>query len=115
VGSHIELNDTLKLTREQGFPNEPVIGRTYDFEKPGKRLYHLKPVRVILVRDIDGRWDFVGHAQIGQLTIDADNDITRGTFVVTRIYPRDYAALCNINDAPDGKGLTSASSAPGAA
>ena len=60
MGSPIEINDTLNITREQGFPSD-VLDRlrhsentiqladveemVFSFSKPDARLYHLPPTR----------------------------------------------------------------------
>jgi hypothetical protein len=108
MGSLIELNDTLKLKRGAGFPNPVAEGAEYAFTLPGRRLFHLKPVRVFLVEEIDGKWNFVGQAMILEQTIDAERDETRGRFVVKALYPREYAVLMNRHDAPSGKSYTEA-------
>ena len=69
--------------------------------------FHLAPVRVFLVEDIDGKWNFLGQALIIEQTIDAERDETRGVFEIIKLYPRSYARLMNELDAPDGKGLVS--------
>ena len=104
MGSSIEINDTLKLKRGGGFPPDIREGGVYSFTLPGRRLFHLKPVRVFLVEEIDGKWNFVGQAMIHEQTIDAERDETRGRSSVTSLYPEDYAALMNLHEAPDEKG-----------
>jgi hypothetical protein len=104
MGHVIELNDTLKLKRGAGFPADLRVGGVYDFSIAGRRLYNLKPTRVLLVEDIDGKWNVVGHAMIRRLTIDAEADRTSGQFEVSRLYPPEYAKLVNQFDAPAGKG-----------
>jgi hypothetical protein len=64
MGSLFETNDTLQLTKEQGFPIElnlelhlekPYLlsdfeGKVFEFKnKPSVRLYHMPPVRNFLV------------------------------------------------------------------
>jgi hypothetical protein len=105
VGSKIEINDTLKLTADEGLPSAPKLGEIYSFYKAERRLYHLKPTRVFLVEDKEGLWNFIGHAQILELTIDAVKEQTRGRFVITKIYDRTYALTLNKIEAPAGKGL----------
>ena len=105
MGSTIELNDTLKLTPVEGLPVDPQVGQVYAFQKDGRRLYHLAPTRVFLVEDRDGKWNYLGHAHLLELTIDAEKNQTRGKFRITQIYPRDYARLANQYEAPAGKGL----------
>lgn len=104
MGSKIEINDTLKLKRHAGFPENVQVGQQYAFTIQERRLYHLKPVRVFLVEEIEGKWNFVGQAQILELTIDAVHEQTRGVFEVAKLYPRDYAKLLNTYDAPSGQG-----------
>lgn len=106
MGSTIEINDTLKLKRGAGFPPRVELNGVYNFTSQGRRLYHLSPVRVFLVEEIDGKWNFVGHAMILELTIDAARDETRGVYKVVSLYPPDYAAKANQHDAPQGKGYT---------
>ena len=110
MGSKIEINDTLKLKRGNGFPTNIEIGGTYKFVIPERRLYHLKPVRVFLVEEIAGKWNFVGHAMILELTIDAIRDETRGVYQVSSLYPSEYVKLVNQFDAPPGMGYQEASS-----
>ncbi|MCE9616548.1 MAG: hypothetical protein K8T26_19915 [Lentisphaerae bacterium] len=106
MGSTIELNDTLKLTPAEGLPVNPQVGQVYEFRKDGRRLYHLAPTRVFLVEDRAGRWNYLGHAHVLELTIDAERDQTRGKYRITQLYPPDYAMLANQYEAPAGKGLT---------
>lgn len=106
MGSKIEFNDTLKLKRGDGFPPNVEVGKRYCFAIQDRRLYHLSPVRVFLVEEADGKWNFIGQAQVLEVTIDATRDETRGIFEVTKLYPRDYAALLNRYDAPDGLGMS---------
>lgn len=68
MGSYIETNDTLQITREQGFPKEldyerhkakPYLAEEFNdkiFEfkdKPNIRVYHRPPVRNFLVENIE--------------------------------------------------------------
>lgn len=106
MGHLIELNDTLKLKRGAGFPAVIRVGGVYDFSIAGRRLYNLRPTRVLLVEEIDGKWNVVGHAMILRQTIDAVTDCTSGQFEVSQLYPPEYAKLVNRFDAPAGKGYT---------
>ena len=103
MGSTIELNDTLKLKRGEGFPREIIQGGQYSFSLPGIRLFHPKPVRVFLVEEVAGLWNYIGHAMILEQTIDAEREETRGRFEVTLLYPPEYAAQVNEFEAPKGK------------
>lgn len=104
MGHLIEVNDTLKLKRGAGFPADIRVGAVYDFAIAGRRLYNLKPTRVFLVEEIDGKWNLVGHAMVLRQTIDAVTDRTTGQFEVTQLYPPEYVALANRFDTPAGKG-----------
>ena len=85
MGSFIELNDTLQITTEQGFPAEildrdsyvknpvtldDVKNKIFHFKnKPKARIYHLDPVRVYFVHNINGKWLFWGRIFIETQTI----------------------------------------------
>ena len=72
MGSMLEINDTLQLTTEQGFPAETLRSRAAppgaDHARRGEghgvrvqgqaraRFFHLDPVRVYWYHNIDGRW-----------------------------------------------------------
>lgn len=103
MGSQIEINDTLKLTRLEGLPAEPCEGAVYEFRKRGRRLYHLAPARVFLVEETGVGWNYLGHAHVLELTLDAEQDETRGRYRVVALYPRDYALLVNRHEAPAGR------------
>ena len=53
MGSYIEMNDTLQITKEQGFPKELTLEqhlkvpfKAEQFKnKPNIRNYHMPPVR----------------------------------------------------------------------
>jgi hypothetical protein len=105
MGNLIELNDTLKLKRGAGFPENIRVGGVYDFIISGRRLYQLKPIRVFLVEEIDRKWNYIGHAMILQQTIDAISDKTSGTFEVILLYPQEYRNLLNQYEPPAGKGF----------
>lgn len=106
MGSFIEVNDTLKLKRGQGFPEELKQGVRYSFKVHGKRLYNLYPSRVFLVEEVEGKWNYVGHGLVMEQTIDAVNDETRGVFEVKFLYSPEYSQLANMYEAPAGKGLS---------
>lgn len=104
MGSKIEINDTLKLKRGTGFPARIKLNGIYKFTIPERRIYHLHPVRVFLVEEIDGKWNFTGHAMILKQTIDALRDETSGVFQVVSLYPAEHVKMLNKHDAPAGKG-----------
>lgn len=116
MGSFIELNDTLQITSEQGFPAEldlqkhlekPFLvedfeGRIFEFkDKPDMRIFHPAPTRVFLVHNIDGRWLYWGHCEIIEQTINARAKTTSGKFVITKIYsPEHQRAMSQIEVNP---------------
>jgi hypothetical protein len=85
MGSILEINDTLQLTTEQGFPEDifslkrhrqhPIVidevkDLVFEFSgKPRPRLFHLDPVRVYWFHNIDGKWLAWGHIVIIEQTI----------------------------------------------
>jgi hypothetical protein len=97
MGSLIEINDTLRITKEQGFPAELDIQRhlenPYDFEKfkdrifefkakPKIRIYKLPPVRNFLVEEINGKWLYWGRCHIIEVTHDNLKQETSGKFKI---------------------------------
>lgn len=97
MGGIIEINDTLRISKEQGFPRELDITRhlvkpysTGDFiEKifafSGKskvRVYKIPPVRNFLVEDIGGKWLYWGLVHIIEVTSDYVNQVTSGKFKI---------------------------------
>ena len=127
MGSNIEVNDTLQLTKEQGFPSgwlnlaahlkdpsssEKLIGKEFSFNKEDARLFHLDPVRVFLVENIAGKWLFWGHALIQSQHIKKRNPgsnwkagdwETSGTFIIDKIYDPEFQKQATINQSPPGK------------
>jgi len=101
MGSFIEMNDTLQITTEQGFPEEldykkhkikPFTAddfkdRIFVFkDKPKIRIYQLPPVRNFLVQNIDGKWLYWGLVHILEVHHDNVNQITSGKFKIIYIY-----------------------------
>jgi hypothetical protein len=100
MGSFVEINDTLRISREQGFPAEldinkhlkkpytlnEVAGRVYSFQaKPDIRLYKVPPVRNFLVQELDGKWLYWGLCLIESVQLDYLKKETSGTFRIIRI------------------------------
>ena len=70
MGSLIEINDTLKISKERGFPtnltlelhvknpsfSSSFINQEFEFWNNGERLYHRLPTRVFLVEEIEAKW-----------------------------------------------------------
>ncbi len=101
MGSFIEMNDTLQISKEQGFPGElnyeqhkikPLVAsdfedKIFDFkDKPKIRIYHLPPVRNFLVQNIDGKWLYWWLVHIIEVTHDNINQTTSGKFKIEYIY-----------------------------
>ncbi len=129
MGSYLEINDTLQLTTEQGFPArlldhakhckrpvrlEAVAGRIFKFhDKPSARIFQLDPVRVYFVHNIGGKWLFWGRVFIQSLTITKKLDskgawkegewITAGTYKIIDIYDPDYQKSFTSHEAPPDK------------
>lgn len=104
MGSILEFNDTLKIKSEY-LPDVLEEGKEYSFKVKDRRIFHLHPVRVFLVEERNGKWNYIGHAQIIEQTIDALNNITSGRFIITKLYSKEYVELVNQNEPPKGKVL----------
>jgi hypothetical protein len=87
MGCSYEINDTLLLSADQGFPTDvfsyerhvknpvttaDVEGKIFSFKgKPAARAFQLDPVRVYFVENTDqGKWLVWGKAFIESLTIE---------------------------------------------
>ncbi|MFH1445428.1 MAG: hypothetical protein ABIF08_03025 [Nanoarchaeota archaeon] len=118
MGSYIELNDTLQITSEQGFPKELTLekhlkkpfkssdfkGKIFSFhDKPNMRIYHLAPTRVFLVHNINGKWLYWGHCHIIKQTIDAKKKTTSGKFIITKIYNFEHQKNMSTYEVDSGK------------
>jgi len=101
MGSFIEINDTLQITKEQGFPKEldyekhrakPFIakdfeGKVFEFRnKPKIRVYKAPPVRNFLVENINGKWLYWGLIHVLEVTHDYEDQMTSGKFKIIYIY-----------------------------
>ncbi len=107
MGSIIEINDTLQITREQGFPIEldydkhlahPFVAENFKdkvFEFHGKhgiRVYQSPPVRNFLVENRGGKWIYWGLIHMVEVTHDHINKTTSGKFKIIYIYSPDEMA-----------------------
>jgi len=117
MGSYIELNDTLQITREQGFPPELILEKHLQTpfkaemfsekvfacqEKKGTRVYHAPPVRNLLVENRDGKWIYWGLVHIIEETIDLEKQMTSGKFKIIKIYtPDEMKAAFTLVDGGD--------------
>ena len=97
MGSFIEINDTLQIGKEQGFPEELDIDshlknlytldsykdKVFKFSnKSGIRFYLQPPVRVFLVENINGKWLYWGLAHILSITHDYMKKTTSGEYKI---------------------------------
>ncbi len=104
MGSFIEINDTLQLTTEQGFPSELDYAKhkanpfkAEDFEdkvfefkdKKEVRIYKLPPVRNFLVQNINDKWLYWGLVHMLEITHNNVDKTTSGKFKIIQIYPPD--------------------------
>jgi len=94
------INDTLQLTKAQGFPDKLELNCEYRFEKDKRRLYRLPPARVFLAHNIDGKWDYRGEALITELTILPLQEKTNGKFKVVKLYSEEHRKVLNANQQP---------------
>ena len=115
MGSIIEINDTLKIAKERGFPHElkledhvenpensrQFIGSEFIFWNKDERLYHRPPARVFLVEEIDGKWLYWGNALVLEQTI--KNGKTEGRYEITKIYQPEFQKQITIEESPQGK------------
>jgi len=100
MGSFIEFNETLQLTKEQGFPTELNLEqhlknpyKTEDFadkvfefhNKPNLRVYRIPPVKNIFVENRDGKWIYWGLVYVLETTCDYVNKTTSGKFRIAYI------------------------------
>ena len=133
MGSLVEINDTLQLTTEQGFPVkildlqkhlektitlDAVKDKVFKFkDKPSARMFQLDPVRVYFVHNINGKWLFWGRVFIQTETIykniDANGDwviddvgkgwLTSGTYKIIDIYDPEYQKRFTLHEAPEDR------------
>ncbi|MGB4965968.1 MAG: hypothetical protein WBO77_02585 [Microgenomates group bacterium] len=100
MGSFTENNDTLQITKEQGFPTELVLethlqtpykvesfeGEIFEFkDKPEIRNYQQPPVRNFLVENRNGKWIYWGLIHVLEITHDYVNKTTSGKFKIIHI------------------------------
>ena len=100
MGSLIEINDTLQLTKEQGFPEEldyekhkahpytakDFESRIFEFkDKPKIRIYQIPPVRNFLVQNINGKWLYRGLVHVTEVIHDNVSQTTSGKFKIIYI------------------------------
>ena len=101
MGSDIKINDTLQISKEQGFPSElnyeahchkplraeDLNGKEFEFHgKPGIRMYQVPPVRNFLVENRGGKWIYWGLIHITKIVHDYANKTTSGKFHIVYMY-----------------------------
>jgi len=121
MGSYFELNDTLQITTEQGFPADELnlqkhrdnpltvndfVDRIFEFHnKPGARVYHTAPNRCFLVHNIDGKWLYWGKIVIVEQTIKGETketQTTSGKYKIIEIYDPEYQQQITEHESPEG-------------
>jgi|SRR3989344_979612 len=110
MGSFVEINDTLQLNIEQGFPAEldfdthknkqfkakDFANRIFIFKNKSKiRLYKSPPVRNFLVQNINGKWLYWGLVHVTEVTHDYINQTTSGKFKIIYIYTPEEMKIAN--------------------
>lgn len=100
MGTQFTINDSLQITREQGFPKELVYeehvkknlkaedfaDRVFEFhDKAGLRVYQAYPTRNFLIENRDERWLYWGLVQILELHLDYVNKVASGKFKIIYI------------------------------
>lgn len=127
MGNFVEFNDTLQITTEQGFPADVlnlaegddaeaafqrVKGVLFSFSgKVRARVYHLDPIWIRLVHNIDGKWLFWGHAVIQsqeiRKQIGSDGEwtgrwVTSGTYRIARVFSKLEREIVTKLESPKG-------------
>jgi len=114
MGSFIELNDTLQISKEQGFPTELDINKhlnnpykledfkdkEFSFQnKSGVRVYHMPPVRCFLAENVEGKWVYWGLCHILEIKHDYINKTTSGKYKIIYINsPEEMKMAFNLID-----------------
>ena len=100
MGNIIEINDTLQITSEQGFPEElsyekhavspfsadQFKDKEFAFRKAGIRLYKFPPVRNFLVENKNGKWLYWGLIHVVEVSHNYSQNTTTGKFKIVYIY-----------------------------
>jgi|ERR1700722_15726043 len=100
MGSFIEINDTLQVTKKQGFPAELNLekhlqkpfkaenfnNKIFSFnDKPDIRCYQQFPTRNFFVENRNGKWIYWGLIQILEVTCDYVKKTTSGKYKIIYI------------------------------
>ena len=121
MGSFVELNDTLQITEEQGFPagelslelhrKRPLKagdfeGRVFEFcGKKGARVFHTAPNRCFLVHNIGGKWLYWGKIIMLEQSIEGktrEAQKTSGKYKIIEIYEPGYQEQITRHECPKG-------------
>ena len=122
MGSYIELNDTLQITTEQGFPADQLdlerhrktpytaqdfADKVFEFHgKPGARVYHTPPTRNFLAHNINGKWLYWGKIEIIEQTIQGETpktQTTSGKYRITEIFDSDFQEQFTKHNCSEGE------------
>ncbi len=110
MGSYIEINDTLQITKEQGFPvelnwkqhlknpytAEQFKDKVFEFKnKSNIRNYQMPPVRNFLVENINGKWLYWGLVHVIEVKHDYINKTTSGKFKIIYINTPDEMKMAH--------------------
>jgi len=114
MGTLLEMNDTLRLNKAQGFPTvldidkhlakpytaELFANRIFEFkDKMRLRIYQVPPVRNFLVETIDGEWIYWGLIHILEISHDYLKNTTSGKYKIIYIYtPEEMKQVFNLTD-----------------
>ena len=114
MGSYVEINDTLQITAEQGFPPvldlqahlkrpielDAVKGKVFEFSgKPAIRNYQQVPVRVFLAQNISDKWVYWGLVHVLEVTHDYVAKTTSGKFTIVKLYtPAEMRQMFTLTD-----------------
>jgi len=112
MGSFIEINDTLQITKEQGFPHEldiqkhlqtpltikDVKSKLFHFyNKPDIRVYHSPPCRCFFAENTGDDWIYWGHILIHSIQHDYMKRQTSGSYEIIKIFsPEEMTAARSI-------------------
>ena len=113
MGSMIEINDTLRISKEQGFPveldiekhvKEPlsfdlVKDKVFSFSaKPKVRIFQQPPVRTFLVEDYGGGlWLYWGLCYMLSVNCNYETGETSGTYKIIKLNtPEEMEQMFNL-------------------